>query len=79
MAGEKGAQVAALEPALWRRAGSCCSKATPPAASSPPRSGPKAARGAPAYAQKRAERMRADLLRSDRWRAKTLAFSGRPE
>jgi preprotein translocase subunit SecA len=35
------------------------------------------------YAQKRAERlharMRAELLRSDDWRKKTLAFSGRPE
>jgi preprotein translocase subunit SecA len=35
------------------------------------------------YAQRRAERlharMRADLLRSDEWHTKTLAFSGRPE
>jgi preprotein translocase subunit SecA len=35
------------------------------------------------YAQRRAERrharMRADLLRSDQWQTKTLAFSGRPE
>jgi preprotein translocase subunit SecA len=35
------------------------------------------------YAQRRAERlharMRADLLRSDEWQTKTLAFSGRPE
>ena len=42
-----------------------------------------AARGAADYAQKRAERqharMRAELLRSDEWRKKTLAFSGRPE
>ena len=45
--------------------------------------GPWAARGAADYAQRRAERlharMRADLLRSDAWRSKTLAFSGRPE
>ncbi len=42
-----------------------------------------AGRGAADYAQKRAERlharMRADLLRSDTWRMKTLAFSGKPE
>ena len=42
-----------------------------------------AARGAADYAQKRAERqharMRAELLRSEGWRKKTLAFSGRPE
>ncbi len=42
-----------------------------------------AGRGAAEYAQKRAERlharMRADLLRSDRWRKQTLAFTGRPE
>ena len=41
------------------------------------------ARGADDYAQRRAERqharMRADLMRSDEWRQKTLAFSGRPE
>ena len=45
--------------------------------------GPWAARRAADYAQRRAERlharMRADLLRSDAWRSKTLAFSGRPE
>ena len=42
-----------------------------------------AGRGAAEYAQKRAERlharMRADLLRSDQWRMKTLAFTGKPE
>ncbi|HKS88263.1 MAG TPA: preprotein translocase subunit SecA [Stellaceae bacterium] len=39
--------------------------------------------GASHYAQRRAERlharMRADLLRSDQWQTKTLAFSGMPE
>jgi preprotein translocase subunit SecA len=42
-----------------------------------------AGRGAAGYAQRRAERlharMRADLLRSDSWRMKMLAFSGKPE
>ena len=42
-----------------------------------------AAQGAADFAQRRAERlharMRAELLRSDDWRKKTLAFSGRPE
>jgi preprotein translocase subunit SecA len=42
-----------------------------------------AARQAADFAQKRAERlharMRAELMRSDVWRTKTLAFSGRPE
>lgn len=42
-----------------------------------------AGRGAAEYAQRRAERvharMRAELLRSDQWRMKTLAFSGKPE
>lgn len=42
-----------------------------------------AGREASNYAQRRAERlharMRADLLRSDQWQMKTLAFSGKPE
>jgi preprotein translocase subunit SecA len=42
-----------------------------------------AGRGAADYAQRRAERlharMRADLLRSDTWQMKTLAFTGRSE
>ena len=42
-----------------------------------------AGRAASDYAQRRAERlharMRADLLRSDQWQMKTLAFSGKSE
>jgi preprotein translocase subunit SecA len=42
-----------------------------------------AGREASNYAQRRAERlharMRADLLRSDQWRMRTLAFTGKPE